>query len=701
MQEDPSHTDKPWRLAHDWFDWIPRLAGSWLERLRTTDHIFMIVVAAVIGLLGGISGVLFDHMIHAFQRLFWLTGHLTVEHLSRMPWYVLLAAPTVGGLLVGWIVTRFAPEAKGHGVPEVMLAVALRNGVIRTRVALAKAVASSLTIASGGSAGREGPIIQIGAAIGSSLGQGLGVSGKRLRTLVGCGAAAGIAATFNAPIAGALFAVEVILGEFGVAQFSPIVISSVLATVVSRRLLGNASVFQVSTYHLESTWELIPYALLGVLCGIVSIAYIRVLYRSEDAFDGLRRIPRAVRPALGGFMIGILALFLPQIMGDGRGIVDLALSGQLAIPMLLMLLVGKLVATSLTLGSGGSGGVFAPSLFLGAMVGGLVGRLTAFFMGGLSCDPGGYALVGMGGLVAGATLAPITAILIVFEITNSYSIILPLMLVCIISTVIVTRWNRESIYTLKLTRRGIDLYKGRSLDLLAKTPVRTRMRTDQDILEAHTPAETVARRMLHGEHSQLYVTREDRTLLGVITLATARHILPEKGGLQRRLMAEDLMVRDIPALTPEQTLSEALLAFPRSGYTEFPVVEDKTSRRLLGVLRYTDALEAYQDEILKADTVDALSQRMTANADAGNKEIVEGFSMGLWDPPAALWGKTLLEADLPSHYHARVVLVRKRESERGQAGIAPVVPGPDYRIRTEDQLVIFGRTEDVERAQRV
>ncbi len=313
--------------------------------------------------------MLFRYLITAVQRLFWGDWTFSLELVRSHPKWWILLAPAIGGLLVGPLVYFFAREAKGHGVPEVMEAVALRAGVIRPRLVLVKSLASAISIGSGGSVGREGPIVQIGSALGSAIGQLLRVSGRRLKTLVGCGTAAGIAATFNAPIAGALFAVEVILGEFGVAQFSPIVISSVMATVVSRHYRGGCPAFVVPEYEMNSAWELLVYLLLGVVAAFVALGFTRLLYWAEDLFDALPIKPW-LTATLGGLAVGGVGIFSPHVLGVGYEAMAQALRGELVLGVLAMLLAVKVLATGLTIGSGGSGGVFAPSLFRWSMFGG-------------------------------------------------------------------------------------------------------------------------------------------------------------------------------------------------------------------------------------------------------------------------------------------------------------------------------------------
>ncbi|OGQ80750.1 MAG: hypothetical protein A2289_16020, partial [Deltaproteobacteria bacterium RIFOXYA12_FULL_58_15] len=426
-----------------------------LTHLLGGKTVYLMLLAALLGVGAGYGAILFQTLIDLVHRVGYPKGVL-VNDLYALPWYQIVLVPAIGGALVGPLIYFFAREAKGHGVPEVMDAVAHRGGKIRRRVAAVKILASAISIGVGGSFGREGPIVQIGSSLGSSLGQLLHLEARELRLLVGCGAAAGIAATFNAPIAGAIFAIEVILGTSTISTFTPLVVASVVATAISRFHLGNTPAFRVPSYGLESPSELLLYLLLGVLCAFVGLAFSRGLYVVEDVWDKLP-LHDTLKPIVGGAMVGCLGLVLPHVMGVGYETVEavLASDNHIGLYLLLGLVAAKIVATHLSIGSGLSGGIFAPSLFIGAMAGGAFGVVVNYLLPGTVAPSGAYAIVGMAAVVSAAIHAPLSAILIVFEMTGDYRLILPLMLAVLVASALSKRISPASIYTLKLLRRGV------------------------------------------------------------------------------------------------------------------------------------------------------------------------------------------------------------------------------------------------------
>ncbi len=384
-----------------------------LHRIKSFDQLFVIIFAMIIGIITGYLAVGFRTLIALFRDWFWGPGAL-VEVVRLAPTLIKIAIPTVGMVAIALFVFKFAWEARGHGVPEVIDAVATKNGFIRIRVVLVKALASAVSIASGAAVGREGPIVQIGSAFGSSVGQFFQVSTRRMKTFIGCGAAAGIAATFNAPIAGALFASEIILGDFSVTAIGPLIISSVFGTVISRSFYGDYPAFIPPPYHFLSASEIPFYIILGICCGLVGLLFVRSLYFFEDVFDNWK-IPVGVKALTGGLILGIMALFVPEVLGVGYESMSRALTGHISILLAILLLFGKIFATSISLSSGASGGIFAPSLFMGALLGDALGLIFHSLYPEVTASYGAYSLVGMAGLGGGASHDPPFSTIIIFR----------------------------------------------------------------------------------------------------------------------------------------------------------------------------------------------------------------------------------------------------------------------------------------------
>ncbi|MEJ2719572.1 MAG: chloride channel protein [bacterium] len=660
------------------------------------EHTFMVVVAVVIGIFGGFGAIFFRFAIRVFERLFFGSWDYSLDYILQLPWYYKLFAPAAGGLIIGPIVYHLAREARGHGVPEVRESIVMRGGAIRARVMFAKITASAVCIGSGGSVGREGPIVQIGSALGSMFGQLLRVKGSRLRTLVACGTAAGIAATFNAPIAGALFAMEVILSDFGISQFSPIVVSSVTATVVSRHFLGDFPAFVIPQYNLVSVFEMLPYALLGALAAFVALAFITVLYKAEDLFEKVPA-PGFVKPVIGGLLIGSIGIFFPHIFGVGYDTISLALESRLTWYILLLLVFLKMTATSITIGSGGSGGIFAPSLFLGASLGGLVGTLVHMLFPTVTATSGAYALVGMGAVAAGAMHAPITSIIIIFELTNDYRIILPLMIACIISVLITSRLKTDSIYTLKLSRRGINLSKGQEINVLSSLPVSSVMETDFETVYAGTPFQRLVDLTVHSPHASFFVIDEEERLLGAISVHDVRRLIYESDGLGPIVVAHDLMRPAREVFTPNDTLDTVMRAFGDMNIEELPVVEDKQAKRFIGVVSKSDVIEAYNRAIFKRDIITSMSTRLNMLSEFKRVKLANGQELCEIEVPGEFVGQTLEKLQLRRRFGLEVLLINQNyDSETKQWGNV-TTPKPDYRFKHGDTIVVMGTQGCVEK----
>lgn len=674
---------------------LNRLRDSLNDRLhgfRATEHAFMVIVAVIIGVFGGLGAVGIQFSIKFVQKILWGAWQPDVGYLQHLPVFVKIAVPTGGGLLVGLIVYYVANEAKGHGVPEVMEAIALKNGVIRPRVVIAKLFASAICIGSGGSVGREGPVIQIGSSIGSTIGQFLGVTAQRVKIFVACGAAAGIAAAFNAPIAGSLFSVEIILGDFGVAQFSPIVISSVMATVVSRHFLGDFPAFEVPHYHLVSALELIPYVILGLLAGLVSLLFIKVLYFLEDYFEELK-LNAILKTVIGGFLIGVMGLLIPHIYGVGYNTMNMALHGQLSWLLMLALIFIKILATSISLGSGGSGGIFAPSLFIGTMTGGFFGYLVHALAPGYTASSGAYSLVGMGAVVAGATHAPITAILIIFELTNEYKIILPLMISTIIATLVATKLQKGSIYTLKLLRRGVDLFKGREANLLRSLKVAAYVDPHPVIIPPQMKFMPLLDLVADRPNTQFYVVDAKQKFLGSVSLQEVRKALADRDDVADLLIAMDLINPDIPKVKPEDNLDMVMKLFGIYDYDELPVMDSSNPDIVVGTIKHKEVIEAYNREVMKRNLSQEIPSSVKLLERIKKVDFIDGYIMAEIPVPASFIGRTIKDINIGSRFGVQILLIKRPSSE---LEVKQLVPCADEEIMPGDWLIVLGSDANID-----
>lgn len=577
-------------VGAEWVAWLQRQRGRLFGPALLSEENTILIAAIFVGLLSGVGSAAFIYSLEAVHHLFFVTFASWLGWLGPSAVIIL---PALGGLLVGPFIARFAPEARGHGVPEVMSAVATRGGRIAGRVAVVKIIASAISIGSGGSAGQEGPMVQIGAATASAAGKRFGVPPHHMRTFVACGAAGGLAAVFNAPIGGAIFALEVITGELTPA-FGAVILASVSATVVSRSLFGNFPSFVVPRYDLVSNSELVFYLILGVLAGLVSVAFIRTLYAFEHRFDGWE-FPQRLKPVVGGLMLGIIGRFFPQLFGTGSDTIQAATWGTMAPLLLLALIPLKMIATSVTLASGGSGGVFGPSMYVGAMLGGAFGWAVHTLFPTMTAGSGAYALVGIGGVVGGTALAPLTAIILLFEMTDDYRIILPMMLVTALSVMVTRAFVGESIYTLKLRQQNIGYYQGVELERTHGLTVSMAMRKELPSLDGGADVVSALARAVKARATALAVTTAEGALLGAVTVEqlSAASVDEKRPSDVGELV---LPVADVQ-VSPDERLDAALDRLATADHDVLLVVE-RTSPTdtplLLGVVTRRDVLRIYE-----------------------------------------------------------------------------------------------------------
>ena len=565
-----------------------------LRRVTRNVQVILSLLAVAIGLTAGLAAIGFRTIIDHVQRFgFGFGGERMVTLVSAMPTWRILLVPTAGGLLIGLFVHFFMPGRRPQGVAEVIEANALRGGRMPLAVGLKAALVNAVSIGAGASVGREGPVVHLGASLGAWASKRLHLGRTASRTLLGCGVAAAVAASFNAPIAGTFFALEVVVGHYALTAFAPIVISAVIGTMVSRMYYGDFPAFILpNTTTIVSFWEFPAFALLGVVCAVMAIIFMRSIMWTEDLVNRTP-VPRWAHPALGGFAVGVIALAYPHVLGVGYEATDAALSGLYPLGLLIALIALKMAATAISLGCGFGGGVFSPSLFIGAMVGGAFGILATSAFPELSSGHGAYTIIGMGA-VAGAVLgAPISTILMVFELTNDYAITIAVMIATSIASLITEQTRGHSYFTWQLARRGIAVKGGQDVGLLRTIKARDLITKDFETVAPETPIATVRERLQRARWGELFVTDAGGRLSGVITFSDL-HDAAFDTSLDATLVADDVARKHPTVLLADDDLESALGAYGASGETNLPVVEDRETMRLVGVAPQHEALLAYQ-----------------------------------------------------------------------------------------------------------
>ena len=557
----------------------------------------MLILAALLGFLAGFASTFFRWMIEFFESIFSVKGFSLAGIPPQTYPFLLPLMPMLGGLFIGLICKYFPNAVKENGVHKVMYAVALNDGKVRKRTIASCAVTSSITIGSGGSAGREGPTVQIGAAVGSTIGQLLHLSTERMRVLVGCGAAAGIAASFNAPLAGVLFALEIILGDFAIHTFSPIIIASVIGTVTGRALEGNEVTFNVPVHELVHPTEIIFYLALGVLCGIVARLFTFMYFYIQQVFEEKLKTADIYKPAIGGLIVGMISIFMPQILGNGYDVMEQALTGQMFWGLAFLLVFMKIICTSITLGSGGMGGVFAPSLFIGAMVGTAFGSSVHFIFPTLSASAETYSVVGMGAVAGAVMQAPLTNILMLFELTNDYTLILPIMATCIAASYTYQRFTKHSIYMQNLLNKGINIRHGREASIMNSIKVQDVMSTDITTIAQEMPFRKILETISYSKNFYFPVLDNKGDMTGILSFSDIREVIFEEQ-LGDLLVAGELANPKVISLTPQQNLNEAMEIFSQLDVDQLPVVRSEDKLKVIGMLTRSEMMASYNRAIL-------------------------------------------------------------------------------------------------------
>lgn len=681
-----------------------KLNVALLDRLAPPEGIFLLLLAVMIGAATGMAAVLFIKLIGFIQNSSFSPGSAVFSLLGRSAYAVV---PITGALIAGPLIAWFAKEARGHGVPEVMQALVMNGGRIRPRVSITKIFASALCIGTGGSAGREGPIVQVGSALGSTVGQVLRLSDERIKNLVSCGAAAGIAATFNAPIAGVAFAIEVLMSELQVRTFGNVVIAAVSSSIVSQMFLGDNPAFSVPSFSLQSPLAIFLFLLLGLISALAAIMFILMLGWFEQKFEKLP-MPQFLKPAAGAVLLGLCGvaymslsgpfaghpldppsqtLFtenIPPVYGSGFVFIEEALHSNVPFLLLGFLVIFKPLATSFTLGSGNSGGVFAPSLFIGAMLGGAMGTLFNNFFPEITGPPGAYALVGMAAVFAAAARAPLTAMLIVFEMSNDYEMILPLMVAAVTASHFAQWLYPESIYTQKLTRRGIRFQQGRDMDIMQGVRVSEVMKKNPAVVYRDTPLPDLYRMFQEKNLLGFPVLDNNDKLWGIVTLQDMERVLSRKVIKMREMTTADVAVMEPVTVFPDEPIWTAIQKMAPRDLARLPVVSRDGTGHLVGLISRSDILRAYDVAIVRKQRGKMLEKDVTLREEEDN--VFADLCLQSGDTSI---GRTLRTLQLPKDVN--VVSVERE-------GVI-IIPRGDTRFAAGDIVTVFGKKDVIKQAQ--
>jgi chloride channel protein, CIC family len=569
------------------------------KKLMPGENALMVLIASCIGIVAGYANILFRTVLEFVHHWIFVPGY---EIANQGGWYILLLPliPMCGMLLLIPLALLFPGEIYGYGFTKFLRKVNIRGGSMKFRKNILKIISCSLTIGTGNSAGVEGPIAQVGGALGSLVGKIFGISADRMKIYVAAGCAGGVGAMFNAPIAGVFFAAEIVLlGTYEISSFSVLVISSAMATVVSRSYFGENPAFPIPDFHLVSPIAEIPlYMIMGLLMGVIAVIHIYVFYEMRDRFAALE-INQHIKPLIGAFIIGVTAIFFPQVMGDGYHYIKDVLAGEGVMWVMGILIFLKIMATAVTLGAGGSGGVFAPALFIGAVTGGAYGSVVHSLFPQVTASSGAYAAVGLGAFLAATTHAPLTAIFLLFEMTGDYLIIIPIMLTSIIGTVVASKLNNDSIDTVDFTREGIDIHEGRETAVMKSIKVGRVMTEDVEVINQNANVDQLMDIFSTATGSFYFPVVKDDTgqMIGIVSLTDVKTVLNDEK-LRCDSTVGNVCSKNVVFVTPDDNLYKAMTLFDSRGFEKIPVVESADSKWVVGMIKRSDAVYAYNHEVL-------------------------------------------------------------------------------------------------------
>jgi len=568
------------------------------RRVLRNDHLVLSALGIIVGSATGGSIIVFREFIHLTQfGLYGSRSENLLQVVHQLPWWQILAVPTLMGLLVGLLIYHFLPGRRPQGVADVIEANALHGGHMSSRVGLKTAIVNGLSIGGGASVGREGPAVHLGASLGAWLARRLHLTRSLSRTLIGCGVGAAVAASFNAPIAGALFASEVVVGHYALKAFAPIVIACVSATALSREYFGDYPAFAFDANILTSFAEFPAFILLGIVCGVAAIIFMRAIFLAQDLSDRIP-LPAWLHPMLGGFAVGLIGLAFPQVLGVGYGATEAAVLTQLTLVMLIAIGLAKIAATAISLGFGFGGGVFSPSIVIGAMVGSAFGIIATHLFPAYSSGPVAYTMVGMGAVAAAVLGAPISTTLIIFEMTSNYGLTLGVMLAVVAASEITHHFYGRSFFDLQLKRRGLDVKEGFETEVMRSCRVSEVVSDDAETIFRDACLQDLRSRLQASRWGELFVVKRSGELYGTITLADLSESAFDHN-VDDLIRAEDVTRLHPPVLTPGDDLETALALMRDVGEEHIAVVNNTDSMLFRGCVHQRDLLVAYNRALLQ------------------------------------------------------------------------------------------------------
>lgn len=677
-----------------------------IKRFSLPQYTEFVITAVLVGAIAGLAAVLFHNVIEFFRVLFFSRTRQVIGFLGGLR---IILLPALGMLAQSGMIALWPELAKQKGVIEVIKAVALRGGSIPLRVTLFHMIAPAICMGSGGTVGPEGPAAQIGAGVASRMGRALRFSDRTRRVFTAAGSGAAIAALFNAPLGGVFFALEIaLLNDFQAATFSALLLASVTASTISRVLVGNDAVFSLAEINIGPYQHIFLYGLLGLCAGVLAVAYLRYADGLHQPMQKLRaRFPQWSIMTAVGLLVGISGFFFHDLIGIGYAGINHLLHGGTVWYLAAVLLVLKFLLVPLTLEAGGFGGTFAPSLFLGAMLGVLFAAIVNVLapVTGIAAHEGTFALIGMGAVLAALNSVPLAAIMIIFEMSNDYGFILPLMLGVVCSTLVTHATFKESVHSRKLRKAGYKLKDGRDVTVLQRLRVRDVMRRGEIVrLKENLPYREVVKICIESPHEAFYTVDAGGKITGAIALSELRHAFADYEDLKDTplLLARDLATPQVTLVSENEPLDHVIILFREDTPDEFPVVSANDPNKILGSIRKQDIVRAYKEESLKRNLAEGVARGLRTLEKFRRVTIAEGYSIMELEVPEGLVGKTLTEAQLRKQYEIEVILIRRLyDPENTKRKRATIMPSGRYVLQRGDVMVVCGEESKLDALEKL